>query len=274
MTRERFLILLTLLFMYGITFAQPANDDFCNAAELPINASCTSADWTLDGANTEEGEPIGSCFFPTTNPNRTIWFKFTAPPTGVIMATVNFPAYHSGSDLQMAMYELSGTADCIVDSLVQLRCNNAETSSGALELLPTIVQEVIPGQEYYVQVASEYVDEYEAGSFCIKIEQMYRAKNDDICDAIPLELDAAPISFTNVGATSSPEEASLAPPLNFSDFAGTSSWGSATITARTVWFTFVAPSSGVVDLDLSSLFPVGNFNSKISRSSQQKEARR
>ena len=251
-----------LLLCFGQLFAQPTNDHLCDATVLTVDASCFSSAYTLDGATREVGEPTGSCLFDTTQVS--VWFQFVAPPSGIVMATANLPQYHTGRFLDMVLYEATDEG-CDFDNLTEVRCNTGETPSGAIERLPTITQAVTPGQTYYLQLTNVNFSEDEdiPAEFCVQVQAMYPPTNDNRCDALPLTLDEATY-FKNTGATVEPEDFTLAPPVNFMDFLGTTSWGFGAIPNSTVWFTFESPATGGVVVDLVDFTPLGNFNSRVA----------
>ncbi len=71
--------------------------------------------------------------------------------------------------------------------------------------------------------------------------------NDTVCGAEMLQVDGTVYVFNNSGATVSPGEASIAPPLT--GYLNNTGWGSNTTPQSTTWFKFVAPPSGQVRLD-------------------------
>lgn len=260
-----FALIFTFFAGFSALIAQPANDNFCDATELTVGEFCVSStNGDLTDSTLEPNEPVGDCY-GFTPPTNSVWFSFVAPPSGLIMASANFPDLGTAVDAAMAIYELNGTNDCIIDSLVQVACNDSEVPSGAAERFPSIGTELTPGNTYYIQVIEQVFapDPTVGGTFCIQIEELQAPPNDEVCDAIAIDLDADPVVFTNVGATSV-LEFGLAPAPNPQDFLGTSSWGLSFGITRSIWFSFVAPASGMVDVDLSDRSVIGNYNSKIA----------
>lgn len=246
-----------------IDFPRPVNDELCGATPLIVGAACTdtpNGDFT--NATPEVFEFLPSCFSPFVNSApKSVWYSFAAPESGLAIISMNFPELGSAEDLQMALYALNGT-ECTLDSLEEVACNNGEVLTGGAENLPTISAVLTPGETYYVQVAESFSEG--SGTFCIQVEALEVPINDDVCNAIALELDADAITFSNLGATSSPDELALAPAPNPADFFGFNSWGFNLSIEHSVWFSFVAPASGVVDLNLSDRSILGNYNSKIA----------
>ncbi len=255
-----FLLLLSSFFT-TMAIAQPSNDSFCNATILTLDAPCDMANGDLTAASLETDEPLGSCFYGIPS-QASVWYQFTAPENGLVLISANFPGVGTAIDLQMALYELSGE-NCSFDGLVEVACNDAEVPTTAIEVLPTISAELMEGQVYYIQIVEQSFDEVQAGTFCVQVASVAAPVNDDICDAIALDLDSAPIEFSNIGATSI-DEFMFAPPFTPSDFLGFSSWGINVEISHSIWFSFVAPETGTVEIDLLNLDIIGNYNSKIA----------
>lgn len=246
-----------------IEYPRPANDELCDATPLTVGESCNgtpNGDFT--NATPEVDEFIPSCFSTFLSPfPKSVWYSFTAPESGLVLISTNYPDVGTAEDVQMALYSLNGE-NCVLDSLEQVACNNGEILTAGTESLATIAATLTPGETYYIQVAEE--DPELIGSFCIQIEAFEPPSNDDVCNAVALELDADATEFSNIGATPSPEELPLAPAPDPTDFFGLTSWGFNVDIQHSVWFSFVAPESGAVDLDLSDNSVLGNFNSKIA----------
>jgi hypothetical protein len=263
------LALATLLMSiaWALPAQTPANDDLCNAAPLTVGAGCTTANGDLTGATLEAGETFGACTSTFSQPTNSVWFSFVAPPSGLVIISTNHPTLATITGMDMTLYQLADTT-CALDSLTEIACNQAETQNGTSgpEPLPTIAAELTPGATYYIQVTGDFdfgTAASVSGAFCIDVEELQPPVNDDVCSPIAVPLDSAAIEFHNVGATSVFEFA-LAPPFNPSDILGLTSWGTDFQIRRSIWFTFVAPASGAVEIDLTGQDVIGNFNSKIA----------
>ncbi len=238
----------------------PANDSLCNATPLIVGAGCTVANGDLTAATVETNEVFGNCTF--SPPTNSVWYSFVAPATGLVIISTNHPGLATIEGMDMTLYQMSGSL-CSLDSLTAITCNSSESQG---ESLPTIAAELTPGNTYYIQVTGDVdflTSISQTGTFCIAIEELQLPVNDQVCNAIQVELDSAAIPFHNVGATSVFEFA-IAPPLDPTDIFGFNSWGLNFFITRSIWFTFVAPPSGTVEIDLSDLSILGNFNSKIA----------
>jgi hypothetical protein len=87
------------------------------------------------------------------------------------------------------------------------------------------------------------------------------AVNDDVCDAIPLTINGVVANYSNVNSTVQPGEAGIAPPVG--NGLGNSAWFENGITSS-VWFTFVAPASGAIDLDMCNGGVGTDFDTQVA----------
>jgi len=95
-----------------------------------------------------------------------------------------------------------------------------------------------------------------AGDTTLVFKLFAPVANDEPCNAIAVDLASAPISFTNTGATAT-EAGTIVIPQNNDD--GYNGWFETAI-QKSVWFTFVAPASGSVNITTNHLNYSGNFN--------------
>ncbi|WNJ18916.1 T9SS type A sorting domain-containing protein [Pontibacter sp. G13] len=86
-----------------------------------------------------------------------------------------------------------------------------------------------------------------SGIFLPNLTSAQNAVNDDVCDAIAVPVDGTIYTYDNFNSTAEPGEQSIVPPLGGGD--GNFGWYEDSIT-NSVWFTFVAPASGFVTIDL------------------------
>ncbi|MDX2286450.1 MAG: T9SS type A sorting domain-containing protein [Bacteroidia bacterium] len=235
----------------GVT--APANDILCNATPITVGADCTTPNGNNTNAGQQISEPLGSCF----SGNNTIWYSFVAPASGFVNVTTDINvAGLTLDDTHIAVYSLA--ASCAgLDSLVELDCDDdGGTTVNFNSVISTLP--VTPGQTYYVQVAGFANSE---GAFCIEVEEAFLAVNDDVCDAIALPVDGTTGFYYNNGATVQPGEGAIAPPLG--DGFGNQAWNEDNIN-NSVWFTFVAPASGAVDIDLCNGGGVTLFDTQFA----------
>ena len=71
--------------------------------------------------------------------------------------------------------------------------------------------------------------------------------NDNVCDAIQIPVDGMVYTYSNVNSTAEPGESAIAPPHQY---LGQLSWNFDTLITSSIWFTFGAPPSGGVLVDL------------------------
>ncbi|MEL7529906.1 MAG: T9SS type A sorting domain-containing protein [Bacteroidota bacterium] len=265
MNYRTFLVLaLMSCLLVGVVFAQaPVNDDLCNATPLTVGLTCTASNGDLTNATLETNETVGSCYSGFPAVSNSVWYSFTAPSTGLVLISANKPSFATLPGGILTLYSLNGT-NCDLDSLVELGCNGGEGLGAQAEPLPSLSAELTAGETYYIQLAGlSFIPGTNIGTFCIDIEELQPPANDDVCSPTAISLDSPAVPFSNVGATSLFEFA-IAPPFDPSDFLGLNGWGLNFQITRSVWFSFVAPASGMVEIDLSDRSIEGNFNSKVA----------
>lgn len=254
-------VLFIFLWIQSIAFAQPANDNLCNALVIEIGAICTDIP-NIDNttATAEANEPEVSCAEGTPVVSNSVWYSFVASANPVhLLATPD----DLSVGFQMNLFTLSG--DCTnLDSLTLVACNTPVTN---LIISPSIITTLTEGQTYYVQISGRKFDfpgeVVSAGTGCLTIEEITPPANDNVCNATTVDLDAGAQIFSNRLATAQDGEAAIAPPFTFRfDENG---WGSIAID-RSVWFTFTTPPEGgnvLVDLTASNGL-AGGFNSQLA----------
>ena len=146
-----------------LLFAQPPNDNVCNARAITLDAPAVIVNNL--GATAEPGESSITPPFPTTpgpaglplcGPGgwcdgligHSVWFKFTASAT----TAVSIDICGSDFDSQLALYEVGDCADFSTFNLIlsmddQAGCGPAEGFSSFIRM-----ECLNPGQEYYVLV--------------------------------------------------------------------------------------------------------------------------
>ena len=210
------------------------NDSICNATLLQIGDSCdlSSPNGNTAGTTAQTGEPSGSCFFPGGLSN-TVWYSFVGPDSG--NALLSFTDISIGG-AQLAVYELPAGDSCTdLQNLVEVECAFVQGSQ-------SISVDTDSGVVYFVQVASFAGFN---GTFCLEISEATPLENDQPCEAILLPVDGTTQTFSSLGATVDSGEAALAPPVG----SGSGEWIE-NIIHGTVWFKFVAPSGGAVEVQL------------------------
>jgi Secretion system C-terminal sorting domain len=221
---------------YNVTAA--TNDSICNPIYLGNPGSGPVTYYYHNFCADNILEPIPSCF----GTNMTVWYTFTAPPSGRVNINLQSDPLNLGDyiDLQVAVFGLAGNV-----------CTGAPTEQGCdyndlLEFPPLSRNEQIdvscltPGRLYWIMVdGSDDPDDVD-GFFRITVTQNpgpAPVTNDNICQATPLG------TVPNSGSIVSPEQ---------HNFCATTEPGEPTPAMslipfgidQTVWYTFVAPASG------------------------------
>lgn len=160
--KKEFLIALAvfLLSCFTVLFAQPSNDDVCNALTIKLDSTAVSI--SNIGASIQSGEesitPPGSttCEFQTwcneTNGvaviNHSLWFKFVAPMSTAVYIDICGSTF----DSQLALYEVGDCKDWNTFEL--LLANDNQTGCGIEDGFSSTlrIECLNPGQEYYLLV--------------------------------------------------------------------------------------------------------------------------
>lgn len=210
------------------------NDSICNATVLQIGDSCdlSSPNGNTAGAGIQAGEPSGSCFFPGGLSN-TVWYTFVGPDSGNTLLT--FTDITIGG-AQLAVYELPLGDSCAdLQNLLEVECTFVQGSQ-------SIGVDTDSGVVYFVQVASFAGFN---GTFCLEMSEAALLDNDQPCSANLLPVDGTTYTYSSIGATVDSGETALAPP----EGSDPGEWIENAIDG-TVWFKFVAPAGGAVEVQL------------------------
>ncbi|MEM7372414.1 MAG: T9SS type A sorting domain-containing protein [Bacteroidota bacterium] len=232
----------------------PANDDVCNAISLTVGDTCLSPIGNNLNAGIQIGEPVGSCFFGNTT---SLWYSFVGPASGLITISTDILVQGvENDDTEIALYELGGGNCANLGDLIEVACDqDAGQVVGSNGILQTV--QVTSGTTYYIQVSGA---SYSQGAFCMELSAA--PANDSVCQAIDIPVDGMVRSYTNFGASSHPLEDSLiAPPAGdgFSNVA----W-SENVIHNSVWFSFSAPTSGGVFIDLCNNEMGTEFDTQVA----------
>lgn len=225
---------------YGVTAAP--NDSICDAILLgdPTGGSVSAPGVQTNFCANNISDPIPSCF----GTNQTVWYQFIAPATGRVTISAVSDPNNVGDyiDLQLSVWSTAGNT--CSGALTEVDCEYNDL----LEFPPLsrdediFVECLTPGRPYWIMVdASDDPDEVD-GFFNLTVTEEPGPPpitNDDICAATPL--GAVPAG----GSVTSGEQ---------HNFCATVQPGEPVPNAfgldQTVWYTFIAPPSGNVTLDL------------------------
>lgn len=212
-------------------FAQPTNDDLCNAAPLYIDSVLCggSPNGNNTGSTSQTGEPFGSCFAPFGN-MQSVWFTFTGDSSGFVDIVIQ-PNIGSLFLAGVAVYQTTDTCNNL-SALQEIACG--VTGFGGTG---TVISNLAAPLDsvFYIQVVGATFNP--EGDFCIEVLSSLPPppppNNDSICQATVLSLgDSCDLSTPNGnldGATTEVNE-----PAGFCFFNPPS---------NTVWFSFVGPDS-------------------------------
>lgn len=227
---------------YGVSAAP--NDSICDAIPLgdPTGGSVSAPGVQTNFCANNISDPIPSCF----GTNMTVWYQFIAPSTGRVTISAVSDPLNVGDyiDLQIAVW--AATGDTCIGGLTEVGCDYNDL----LEFPPlsrdeeVLVECLEPGRPYWIMIdGSDDPDEVD-GFFNLTVTEEPGPPpitNDTICGATALGAVPAGGSVTtgeqhNFCATTDPGE----PVPNAFGI------------DQTVWYSFIAPPSGNVNLDLNT----------------------
>lgn len=218
----------------------PSNDDLCDATPLTVGANCGGApNGDNSHATLQCDEPQGSCFFAGS---KTVWYSVVAPPNGNLTISTDVPVGGSNDDTEIAFYALPAGNCSDLSDLQPIACSQDDGSQLPFNSILS-VGNLTPGDTYYVQV-SGYANT--AGTFCIEASTFTTPANDALCNAEPLLLGATCNGVPNGDNSNATLQVDEPQPPCFLP------------ANATVWFSFVAPSSG--DIVLSTDIPISASN--------------
>jgi type IX secretion system substrate protein len=220
---QRIALALSGIFLYTLSFAQPANDNFVSAITIVHSSNNCSANAAYTTINATADLNAGSCW--ENGPNYNAWFTFVATSTDVTLDLKVGGAEGTMQHPNMALWQSDG-----ITEIKCVRRINATTDVQISTSSLTI------GNTYYISV-DNYVGSGYQGTFTLCIDDL--VTNDDIAGATTIIHSSnncsADAAYSTVFATSEPLEN-----------AG-SCWENGPNYTR--WFTFVATSANVT-LDL------------------------
>jgi large repetitive protein len=283
---------------YGRT---TTNDLACDAIPFTTDASVldswntcnTSVTVRLDNLNNycadNINEPTPSAWTPLPATAKPVWFTFVAPPSGKLLikliTTTSLPWRQDYINGQLAVYDLPDGEDICTYFFTSA---NEVTSDYDLDVPPLVTGEdmmvecLVPGRTYYLMVDGKETalyPEWARGEFSLEFISDPRdapAPNNLLCDAKPLGDPTGGAVGTNVNDPL----LIYAPPRNPNDpdycmraentfcantdgnpdMNGFTLWGF----DNTVWYTFIAPSTGSVKIEVDGNLGLGdNFAPQV-----------
>ncbi|MDC0231630.1 hypothetical protein OAK19_06650, partial [Aureispira] len=230
----------------GGVFPAP-NDLICDA--IPLGNPGPGGTVGLNNQNNYCADNIFEPIPSNWGNDQGVWYTFIAPPSGKVEIILDNGGLFSADnlDLQVAVYDLSGMVCTGIPSEVK----SEHDGFGLLWDEDMEVECLIPGREYWILVDGEgsLIDpDLQVGIFDIDVygdPQDPPSPYDDPCNALALgDPTGSPI-----GTTSGPNHHSQ---NNFCATATGEPQPSGFTADQTVWYTFVAPSTGNVNITLTS----------------------
>ncbi len=202
-------------------WAQPANDDPCNAIALPISTTCTFAQYSNANATATAGVTAPGC---ASYSGGDVWFSITVPASGSVTVNSNTGVITDGG---MAFY----TGTC--SSLSLLSCDDDSSPNG---LMPQLTANgLTPASTLFVRFWEFGNNNNGTFSICATLPPP-PPTNINPCTAtfLPTGYTCNYTTFTNAGAPG---------------FAGAPAPGCASYQGGDVWFKVVVPCTGSLILD-------------------------
>jgi len=215
------LIVFAMLLFTGSAYAQPPNDEPCDAIPLTVNPICTYETFTSAGATPTAGYPDPTC---ANYQGGDVWFTVTVPDGGTVIIDCIQGVVTDGG---MAVY----SGDC--NNLNQIACDDDSSPNG---LMPKItLSGLTPGETLWVRFWEYGGDNNGTFGICASMPPP-PPTNDEPCDAIPLTVNPSCTyeTYYNEGATATAGY----PDPSCSNYQG-----------GDVWFTVTVPAGGNLVLD-------------------------
>ncbi|MBK6369455.1 MAG: T9SS type A sorting domain-containing protein [Flavobacteriales bacterium] len=197
----------------------PANDEPCSAVVLDIYDNCSLTAATNASATATVGPPPPGC---ANYAGGDVWFQFVAPASGMVRVETGVGTL---TDSGMALYSATACAG----TFALISCDD-DSGTGNMSLI--LSPSIIPGNTYYIRVWG-YGGAF--GSFNICATNAGPPPNDDPCGAISLSLTSTCTTDTYSSMNATSTTSIPAPDCG-------------TYSGNDVWFSFVAPASGLVTI--------------------------
>lgn len=211
----------------AVAATSPANDDPCTASPLGIGVACSSIQGSTVGS-TNSAVAAPSC---ANYQGRDVWYQVVVPEDGEVTITTSTVGGSALTDGGLAVYS---AADCSsAGSFMEIACNDDIGGGNLMSSIQLTGQ--TPGATLYVRV-------WQRGNTACGAFNICAFNNfDDPCTAMPVPVGTSCTmrSYSNVGGTLT---AGVAAP----------GCGNLTGSSSDVWFSFVAPASGVAIIESSA----------------------
>ncbi len=222
------LLLFMIASVFALTsYAQPSNDEPCNAIDLTASITCTYAVFTNANATASAGVPAPGC---ADYQGGDVWFKVVVPSSGGLKFDTQTGVI---TDAGMAIY--SGT---VCTNLTLIECDDDDSPNGLMSYINA--SGLTPGSTVWIRVWEYGNDNNGTFGICVTFPPPPPV-NDEPCTAI--DLTAGPTctyaTYSNDGATSS-----IAVPDP----------GCANYLGGDVWFKVTVPCGGALSFDTQTGF--------------------
>ncbi|NQY67580.1 MAG: hypothetical protein HRT72_07650, partial [Flavobacteriales bacterium] len=152
---NKLILTIVLLLSVSVLFAQPSNDDICNAISLTDGQPLCGQDNT--GATVAGGDVLGTCWedAPLSGMgavlSNTVWYSMVCPPSGGIFLTTDFEVAGGLLDTEMAIYS-SSNGTC-TGNLTEEDCNEDPSMTDLFTGHARIrVEGLNPGETYFIML--------------------------------------------------------------------------------------------------------------------------
>src|SRR5215212_952540 len=188
LARKQALMLLLVFSFCSVAFAQPANDDPCNAIALTVAATCTYTTYTNAAATASTGVPAPGC---ANYLGGDVWFSIVVPAGGSFVIDSQTGVITDGG---MAVY--SGTCA----GLTLISCDDDSSPNGLMPKLTITGQTA--GNTVWVRFWEYGNNNNGTFGICVTLPPPPPA-NDNPCNAIalPVTTTCTYATYTNAGAT-------------------------------------------------------------------------
>lgn len=227
-------VVLALLISTSV-FAQPDNDEICNATPLSISVGCTEA--TNVNATVSEAVFTPSCWNAPISSD--VWFTFIATVPGMTVST-DLQGL-SLTNTQVAVYKSSDNS--CVGTLTEIGCDE---DGGYNEPNNSIINlnYLVPGDVYYIRVDGSGSA---TGTFCISVSDTYTPGSTS-CEAQVIYPNNLPCTSGFFGGSANNgnfAENTLSPPAAYAPLGVDYCGGDDETNQYGAWVTFVATTTEI-----------------------------
>ena len=224
---RQFILFLVVSCTATISYAQPANDDPCNAIDLTATAVCSYSTFTNANATATAGVTAPGC---ANYQGGDVWFKVVVPASGSLRFDTQAGVITDGG---MAIY--SG-ANCNTLNLIE--CDDDDSPNGLMSYINATG--LMPGSTVWIRIWEYGNDNNGTFGICVSFPPP-PPTNDDPCTAIDITAGTTCnyVTYSNEGAGAS---------------AGVPAPGCANYQGGDVWFKVTVPCGGSLRFDTQTGF--------------------